>query len=77
LFFNFCHKNLHIFALPSSAVLKPAQAGLVQIARQMKTILWQATLFQLIATLRTSLNFSISTFNAKEQLKDFKSTLLK
>jgi hypothetical protein len=29
LFFNFCHKNLHIFALPSSAVLKPAQAGLV------------------------------------------------
>jgi hypothetical protein len=31
LFFNFCHKNLHIFALPSSAVLKPAQAGLVQI----------------------------------------------
>jgi hypothetical protein len=31
LFFNFCHKNLHIFALPSSAVLKPAQAGLVLI----------------------------------------------
>jgi len=30
LFFNFCHKNLHIFALPSSAVLKPAQAGLVE-----------------------------------------------
>jgi hypothetical protein len=29
LFYNFCHKNLHIFALPSSAVLKPAQAGLV------------------------------------------------
>ncbi len=29
LFFNFGHKNLHIFALPSSAVLKPAQAGLV------------------------------------------------
>ena len=29
LFFYFCHKNLHIFALPSSAVLKPAQAGLV------------------------------------------------
>ncbi len=29
LFFNFCHKNLHIFALPYSAVLKPAQAGLV------------------------------------------------
>jgi hypothetical protein len=28
LFFSFCHKNLHIFALPSSAVLKPAQAGL-------------------------------------------------
>jgi hypothetical protein len=32
LFFNFCHKNLHIFALPSSAVLKPAQAGLVVVA---------------------------------------------
>jgi hypothetical protein len=32
LFFNFCHKNLHIFALPSSAVLKPAQAGLVYVA---------------------------------------------
>ena len=31
LFFNFCHKNLHIFAIPSSAVLKPAQAGLVYI----------------------------------------------
>jgi hypothetical protein len=31
LFYNFCHKNLHIFALPSSAVLKPAQAGLVII----------------------------------------------
>ncbi len=31
LFFNFCHKNLHIFALSSSAVLKPAQAGLVTI----------------------------------------------
>jgi hypothetical protein len=31
LFFNFCHKNLHIFALPSSAVLKPAQAGLVKL----------------------------------------------
>jgi hypothetical protein len=31
LFFNFCHKNLHIFALPSSAVLKPAQAGLVSL----------------------------------------------
>jgi hypothetical protein len=29
LFYNFCHKNLDIFALPSSAVLKPAQAGLV------------------------------------------------
>jgi len=32
LFFNFCHKNLHIFALPSSAVLKPAQAGLVYVS---------------------------------------------
>ncbi len=31
LFYYFCHKNLHIFALPSSAVLKPAQAGLVLI----------------------------------------------
>jgi len=31
LFFNFCHKNLLIFALPSSAVLKPAQAGLVYL----------------------------------------------
>jgi hypothetical protein len=36
LFFNFCHKNLHIFALPSSAVLKPAQAGLVKIETHLK-----------------------------------------
>jgi hypothetical protein len=33
LFFNFCYKNLHIFALPSSAVLKPAQAGLVHFEK--------------------------------------------
>jgi hypothetical protein len=44
LFFNFCHKNLHIFALPSSAVLKPAQAGLV-IVTVIRVVLFVITVF--------------------------------